>query len=317
MALEINYSNIGGHKEMLLDKVRCEAFRRAIADAVTPECCVLDIGAGTGILSLFAAQAGARVIYAVERTNIADLAKRIVSENGFDDRIRVLQGDMETMDLPEKVDIIVSEWLGGYGVDENLLPVIVSARDKWLKPGGRMIPETVTSWMAPAYDARLQEEIYFWRTQPYGMDLAAVGHAIARQPVCWGNHVKREHLLGEPQIPWTVDVRNVSLERANLPFEAHLKFIADREGPLNALAAWFSATLNRDVSLGNGPSDPDTHWGRTIFPIGEALSAAKGTPMDVHFVLEPYGKGRSRAIWDIEVEGYRFRSELVTVLTDE
>jgi SAM-dependent methyltransferase len=313
--LEINYGTIGGHKEMLLDHVRCEAFRRALADAVTPGCCVLDIGAGTGILSLFAAQAGARVVYAVERTDIADLAKRLVSENGFDGRIRVLQGDMETVDLPEKADIIVSEWLGGYGMDENLLPMIVLARDRWLKPGGRMIPGTVTSWMAPAYDARLQEEIYFWRSQPYGMELSAVGRDIARQPVCWGNHVKREHLLAEPQTPWTVDVGGISLERAGLPFEARLKFIAERKGLMNALAAWFGATLNGAVTLGNGPSDPDTHWGRTIFPIGELLSLEMGTPVEVHFVHEPCGKGRSRAAWNITVGDYRFKSELVTVLS--
>jgi SAM-dependent methyltransferase len=316
MPLEINYWNIEGHAPMLFDSIRCEAFRQAIADTVTPGCTVLDIGAGTGILSLFAAQAGARMVYAVERTHIADLARRIVSENGFDERIRVLRGDMETLELPEKVDVIVSEWLGGYGVDENLLPMVVLARDRWLKPGGRMIPETVTSWMAPAFDARLQEDMFFWCSNPYGIDLAAIGQVIARQSACCRNHVKQEHLLDAPRALWTVDARDVSHGRANLPFEARLKFIADREGQVNALAAWFSATLSGGISLCNGPAEPDTHWGRTIFPIGEVLSLARGAQADVHFVLEPCGKGRSRAKWDIDVEGYRFRSELVTVLTD-
>ena len=169
MPLEINYCNLRGHESMLRDSVRCEAFRRAIIDTVTPGCAVLDIGAGTGILSLFAAQAGARVVYAVEQTHIAEFAQRIVSENGFGDRINVLQNDMETLELPEKVDVIVSEWLGGYGVDENLLPVVVLARDRWLKPGGRLIPETVTSWIVPAYDELLQQDVDFWSSEPYGI----------------------------------------------------------------------------------------------------------------------------------------------------
>ena len=59
MPLELNYSDICSHEWMLKDSVRCEAFRKAIAEAVTPGCAVLDVGAGTGILSLFAAQAGA------------------------------------------------------------------------------------------------------------------------------------------------------------------------------------------------------------------------------------------------------------------
>ena len=159
MSVELNYCNFRGHESMLRDSVRCEAFRRAIVDTVTPGCAVLDIGAGTGILSLFAAQAGARVVYAVERTHIAELAQRIVSENGFGDRINVLQNDIETLELPEKVDVIVSEWLGGYGVDENLLPVVALARDRWLKPGGRVIPETVKSWIVPAYDELLQQDV--------------------------------------------------------------------------------------------------------------------------------------------------------------
>jgi len=148
MTLEINYWNLEGHEPMLFDAVRCEAFRKAIAAAVGPGGAVLDLGAGTGILSVFAAQAGARAVYAVERTRIAELARRIVAENGFHGRIHVLRGDVETIELPEKVDLIVSEWLGGYGVDENLLPVVVQARDRWLRPGGRMIPGTVEAWMA-------------------------------------------------------------------------------------------------------------------------------------------------------------------------
>lgn len=315
MSLEINYWNLAGHEPMLFDSVRCEAFRRALADTVTPGSAVLDIGAGTGILSVFAAQAGARVVYAVERTHIADLARRIVAENGLTGRIRVLQEEMEAVELPEPVDVIVSEWLGGYGVDENLLPIIVQARDRWLKPGGVMIPKAVASWMAPVYDARLQQDVDFWFSRPYGVDLDSVGHSAVRQSICCSNHVKREHLVSEPQCLWALDAGTVTRERAGLPFEARLTFTVEREGPLNALAAWFSAPLSDGVVLSNGPSDPDTHWGRTIFPMGNLLAVKTGTTIEVHFVHEPCGKGRSKASWEVQVGDYSFRSELVTVLT--
>jgi SAM-dependent methyltransferase len=278
---------------------------------------VLDLGAGTGILSVFAAQAGARVVYAVERTHIADLARRIASENGFDGRIHILEAEMETLELPERVDVIVSEWLGGYGVDENLLPVVVSARDRWLIPGGRMIPSTVEAWMAPVFDTRLQQDLAFWYGKPYGVELASIGRIVERTAMSSCNHVKAEHLRAEPRLLWTVDAGQVSLERAGLPFEARMGFTADREGQVNALAAWFRSDLGGGITLCNGPSEPDTHWGRTVFPIGEAVHVAKGTPMEVHFVLTPAGKGRSLATWEIEMEGYRFRSEQITVLTDK
>ena len=121
---------------MIKDWVRCEAFQRAITEAVKPDAVVLDIGAGTGLLSMFAAQAGARKVYAVERTAIAETARLLIEENGLSDRIEVIQNDIDAVDLPEQVDVIVSEWLGGYALDENLLPIVIRARDRWLRPGG-------------------------------------------------------------------------------------------------------------------------------------------------------------------------------------
>ena len=318
MAIELNYWNLEGHESMLRDSIRCEAFRRAIFETVTPGCAVLDIGAGTGILSLFAAQAGARVVYAVERTHIAEFAQRVVSENGYGDRIKILQIDMETLELPEKVDVIVSEWLGGYGVDENLLPIVILARDRWLKPGGRLIPETVTSWIAPAHDELLQEDLDFWNSEPYGIDLSAVAQDTARQLDSGCNHVKQEHLISDPQLMWEVDGMACSQEDANQPFRCRLAFVSDRDGPFNVLAAWFRAQLTPKTVLCNGPSEHDTHWGRSTFAVGRTLNLEQGMRMDVRFDHEPQGKGQSIAKWAIELEGgYRFNSEGTTVLTQQ
>jgi len=314
MPLELNYCNLRGHEAMLRDSIRCEVFRQAIVDVVTPGCTVLDIGAGTGLLSLFAAQAGAGVVYAVEQTPIAEYARRIASENGFADRIKVLQNDMETLELPEKVDVIVSEWLGGYGVDENLLPVVILARDRWLKPGGRLIPETMTAWIVPAYDELLQLDVDFWNSKPYGIDLNAIGQATASQLNCGCNHIREEHTQCDPQLMWEIDARTYSHEDAIQPFSTRLEFVAKRDGEFNTLAAWFRAELTKQIVLCNGPWDPDTHWGRTIFPIGRSVSVEKGMRVSVRFDLEPDGKGRSRATWAIEVEDYRFQSEDITVL---
>ena len=107
-----------------------------------------------------------------------------------------------------------------------------------------------------------------------------------------------------------------SREDANQPFSCRLEFVADRDGQFNALAAWFRAQLNKQIVLSNGPSERDTHWGRTMFPVGKTVSVKRGMRVEVHFVLEPQGKGQSKAMWAIDVEGYRFRAEDITVLTD-
>lgn len=314
MPLELDYYDLRSHEWMLKDSVRCEAFRKAIAEAVTPGCSVLDVGAGSGILSLFAAQAGAGVVYAVERTAIAELAQRVVVENGFGDRVQVLREDMETVQLPRKVDIIVSEWLGGYALDENLMPVVALARERWLKPEGRVIPQAVISYIAPAYDNLLQQDIDFWRSEPYGLDLSAIGAARACHADNGRHDLKQRQILCAPQAMWGVDSGTCSVNDANRPFDARLEFTADRDGQFNTLAAWFDAELSDNVRLSNGPGEPDTHWGRSIFPVGRVVDLAEGSRLRVYFAHQPGGKGESRATWEIQVDGYRFRSSDVTAL---
>lgn len=315
MPLDINYYDIHVHKLMLYDRIRCESFRRALTDVVKRGAAVLDVGAGTGLLSIFAAQAGARVVYAVERTKTADLARRIISANGLTDQIRVIETDMENAELPEKVDVIVSEWLGGYGIDENLLPVIVQARDRWLKPGGRMIPSRITSWIAPVYDESLDRDVQFWHAQPYGVDLSVIGEETSRQLRCCCNNIKAEHLLADPGQMWEIDPATISLERSLRVFEARLAFKCRKSGRCNALAAWFEADLSQGNALSNRPSDEYTHWGRWVFPLGSGFDAEEGSEIEGSFTVEPQGAGQSKAVWRISFGDYSLSSEDLTRLT--
>lgn len=317
MAIEISYKDLSNHESMLLDKVRCKAFRDALFEVVTPDSVVLDIGAGSGILSIFAAQAGAKKVYAVERSPVAQAAKQIILKNGMNDRITVIQGEMEALELPEKVDIIVSEWLGGYGVDENLLPIVIQARDRWLKPSGVMIPGTTTSWMAPANDQYLQEDTDFWYSQPWGVDLSIFGDDSQRRTESSCHQIKPEDLACGPQLMWTVDSHTCTEAQASGTFEAKLEFISECEGEINVLAAWFETKSAKTVELSNAPSCPDTHWGRTVFPLGKAVYVQKGTRIKVHFIHEPHGKGHSNAKWSVEIDDYRFQSEDTTLLTGD
>jgi SAM-dependent methyltransferase len=312
MPLDINYWNLCGHQPMLEDRVRCRAFRRALAEIVTSDSVVLDIGAGTGILSMFAAQAGAKRVYAVERTIVAGLARELIEANGYADRIEVIQSDVQDVTLPEKVDVIVSEWLGGYAVDENLLPVVIQARDRWLKPGGKMIPGDVSSILAPVWDMQAQQDLDFWRSYPYDLDFAPAEQAACRDYRCGCEHVRPEHLLCAGQEMWALDSLTFPYAESLSPFTTHLEFVAAKDGRMNALAAWFRAELSPQVMLDVGPHEPDTHWGRTVFPIDRTLEVTKGTKIVVDFTLVPLDIGVSNAIWDVAVGDYRFRSEAST-----
>lgn len=105
---------------------------------------VLDIGCGTGILSIFAAKAGAKHVYAVDNANIIHHARVIVANNHLSDKITLLQGRMEEIELPvQEVDIIISEWMGYFLLYESMLDCVLDARDKYLAQNGLIFPDKV------------------------------------------------------------------------------------------------------------------------------------------------------------------------------
>lgn len=295
------YASMDIHRRMLLDDVRNRIYREALLATVKPGDAVLDFGAGTGILSLFAAQAGARRVYAVERTTMADRARQVVAANGFADRVNVIQAEMQLVRLPEKVDVIVSEWLGTFGVDENLLTPLLIARDRWLKPGGIMLPKTVTAFMAPLWSAAIESEADIFHNRMYDLDLSLLAEGDADQ-LTWPEHpLTKSDLLSEPQAMWTTDVYDYSVEKSQLPFRAFLTFPATRAGKVNALAAWFHADFGNGLFLTTAPEAPPTHWRQYLIPLRHPAEVETGTPVVVEYTCIPALPGFCYHAWSVRV----------------
>ena len=168
------YSHIGIHEEMIRDRSRTDAYRDAIVNnsQYLQGKTIMDVGAGTGILAWFCIQAGARRVYAVEASDIADQARLIVAENGLSDRIIVIKGRVEDAEVPEKVDIILSEWMGYFLLYECMLPSVLTARDRFLKPDGLVLPSTAEIHIAAFSDGAWDSKVEFWR-DVYGVDMSA------------------------------------------------------------------------------------------------------------------------------------------------
>lgn len=272
------YAEFEVHRSMIRDEVRTDSFRRAVNAAVRPGDVVLDVGAGSGILSVFAAQAGAARVYAVEQTSVAVLADELAAANGVGDVVRVIQDDVMGVELPERVDVVVSEWLGGFGIDEGMLVPVIAARDSWLKPGGVMIPRTVDAWAALVYDRSLEDMVEFLRSSPYGVKLDDLVDNTVNEILYSGpfRHLSRDDLRSEARRLWTTETEVISLERAEAPHEAETLLPICDHGTANALALWFSAELSPGVSLSVGPGDPPTHWGMTTAPLNSSVALAPG-----------------------------------------
>ena len=146
-----SYSYLYHQKQMLMDHVRMKAYHSSIMNnqELFKGKVVLDVGAGSGVLSLWSAKAGAKKVFACEFTDMAKFAREMVKSNGLSDIVEVLQCSAEELDLPCKVDIIISEWMGYLLLRESMLDSVIRARDKWMKEDGSMFPSLATMYFAP------------------------------------------------------------------------------------------------------------------------------------------------------------------------
>jgi histone-arginine methyltransferase CARM1 len=165
---------------MMQDYIRTSTYQRAIFENYQDFAgkIVLDVGAGSGILSFFAAHAGAKRVYAIEASSMAQHANILVNENKMKECIRIVAGKIEEIELPELVDVIVSEPMGYMLFNERMLESFIHAK-KFLKPDGKMYPTQGDLYVAPFNDEALYMEqvskANFWsQTSFYGIDLSSL-----------------------------------------------------------------------------------------------------------------------------------------------
>lgn len=269
------------HREYLADWARVGAFEAALRALVRPGDVVLDLASGTGILGLLALQAGAARVHAIESESIAGLAQRIARDNGLSDRITVLQTLSTRATLPEPVDLIVTDLAGRFGFEAGLIEMLGDARRRFLKPGGRIIPSSVTLWLAPIESPEVRGHVDFWAQPIAGLSFAAA-HAIARG-TGYPRHVTPGDLLGDP-----VPLTTVDLSRDVEVLSGRAEFVARRRGSLDGIGGWFSAVLAPGVELTNAPGAAHRINRRNVFfPLRDAVRVLDGDRVSVSMVIRP------------------------------
>ncbi|KAL1081639.1 hypothetical protein V6Z11_D09G079400 [Gossypium hirsutum] len=229
---------------------------------------VVDVGAGSGILSLFAAQAGAKHVYAVEASEMADYARKLITGNPtLGQRITVIKGKVEEVELPEKADILISEPMGTVLVNERMLESYIIARDRFLVPNGKMFPSTGRIHMAPFSDEYLFVEIankaLFWQQQDYyGVDLTPLyGSAFQgyfSQPVV---DAFDPRLLVCPPMCHVLNFNEIK-EEDLYEIDIPLKFTASVGTRVHGLACWFDV-CSMEVPCKDGLRPPLVHLQHT------------------------------------------------------
>lgn len=272
-----SYAHFGIHEEMLKDEVRTRSYMRAICDNphLFANKIVLDVGCGTGILSIFAAKAGAAKVYAVECSKIVDQARRIIADNGFADVIEVIEGKVEDVELPCSVDIIISEWMGYFLFYESMLDTVLYARDKWLKKGGLMFPDRASLYLCGIEDAQYKaDKIDFW-DNVYGLNMSCIKHVALTEPLV--DNVDCEQVMTTVSAIFTIDMNTVTVE--DLSFAVPFNISAVRNDYCHALVAFFDvhfSCCHKPISFVTGPSNRQTHWKQTVLYLDTALPMEAG-----------------------------------------
>ena len=217
----------------------------------------------------------------------------------------MIHGDVTDVELPERADVIVSEWLGGFGIDEGMLVPVIVARDRWLKPGGVMIPRLVTAWAALAHDRYLAETVEFLRDNPYGLRFDDLLEKTVNEIFYSGTfrHLAARDKRSDAARLWTTDAGLIPLQQAQAPHEAEMVLPVRDYGTANALALWFSAQLAPGVALSVGPGDPPTHWGMTTAPLRSPVELTPGMAVRARVRTAPARPAGTWTSWAIALPG--------------
>lgn len=300
------YAFLYHQKEMLSDRVRMDAYYSSIFRNIRHFVgkTVLDVGTGSGILAIWAAKAGARKVYAVEATQMARHARTLIIGNGVQHVVEIIEGAIEDVNIPEKVDIIISEWMGYFLVRESMFDSVLFARDRWLKPTGIMYPSHARMWVAPMRtnlvehkQQEYQHSMADWGAflqdthDNYHVDMSVLTNPYREeqkkyflQTSMW-NSLYPNQVIGNPVVVKEFDCLTCTMEEIERVHSQFKITLHPGHSRVCGFAGWFdvhfrgspSDPADHEVMLTTAPSaDETTHWGQQVFLLHPPLAIQDG-----------------------------------------
>lgn len=299
-----SYAHFGIHEEMLKDEVRTLTYRNSMYHNkhLFKNKIVLDVGCGTGILSMFAAKAGAKQVFGVDMSGIVEQARIIVEKNGFADKVTLIRGKIEEITLPvPKVDIIMSEWMGYCLFYESMLDSVLFARDKWLADDGMMFPDRATLYITAIEDRQYKDDKINWWDDVYGFDMSCIKKVALQEPLV--DVVDRNQVVANSCLLKEIDIRTCT--KADIPFDSPFTLKFKRNDYCQALVTFFQIEFSKchqRVGFSTAPEAPYTHWKQTVFYLEDYITTMKDEEMFGVFRMKPNDRNKRDLDFEVEVD---------------
>ena len=288
--------SLRAYGDMIADVGRYDAYARTIARAVRPGDAVAEIGCGPGAFSLLACRAGARRVYAIETDDCIQFAKQLAAANGFADRIEFIQQDSRRVELPERVNVVLSDIRGSLPLSGFAAPSIEDARKRLLNSGGILIPRRDMLKAAVVEVTEFYECLTApWKKNVEGLDLSSPLKLVLNER--HAGTFKRKQLLTQPLTWHVLDYAADVSKRA----AGTLRFRAARRGVGHGLCLWFETQLFEEIGYSSGPGGASTIYGQNFLPWLEPVEVTKGQEIRVELQADFVG-GDYVWRWETQME---------------
>jgi len=286
------------HRTLIADQVRNRVLFEALKAVIEPgRTRVADIGAGTGLLGAIAARLGASEVLLYETAEVSGVAEEVIKASGLQNCVLMPCHSMEMQDPPQ-VDVIISETLGNYAFEEDIIPTLNDARERFLAPGGVILPRGIVQYVAPVSVPRLDTELRAWEVtgRAYGLDLSLP------QVMSLNNVYVRRLLASELMVAGIREWDSVDLRQVTDPHRSgRVSWIFDAPETVYGFAVWWAADFGDGLSLSTGPEAMATHWEQLYFPIENRVQADAGMRLDLRLSSQSSSESGTHLAWCTEL----------------
>ncbi len=292
------YANIQSHHAMIFDDLRNNFYFDAIKKLVNKDnSVVLDLGAGLGIHGFMALSVGVKKVYFVEPASIVNVTKRLIETNSLSEKVECLVGKIEEVELPEKVDVITSVFTGNFLLFEDLLPSLFYARDKFLRPGGKLIPDRGRMIAVPVSASEYyNKHIECWSNSIYNIDFSLVRKFASNSMYSDKPDKRQVTFLSKPVELVELDFMTAT----EASCRTYIEIKITQSGKLHGWLGWFDARVG-EKWLSTSPMGEQMHWSQVFLPLDDPIDVKKGDKVSFELSHPEFGEWS----WIVEAGGKR------------